>query len=316
MIFPDFQNFFFAYRSPSRGALTNSRPTRWQVTADALRGRRSNILVRLFHPYGVATPTTSQTSHRLAMLIDGENAEASLLGQMLEEASKHGTVKIRRIYGDWTRPQMSQWREPANTYAFHTPHQIAFTSGKNATDSFLIIDAMDLLHSGSVDGFCIVSSDSDFTGLAKRIREQELFMMGIGRGGTPKSFQNACDFFVSTEILPNVQEAAAASVGSDSFPGTGGAPDGRHAEPTGHKDPLPPSWIDLVLRALDMIDGEWGMLADVGNNIRKLDPSFDPRAYGSKTLLALVETAPNIFQIRAEGTPSAPQVHYIKAFSK
>ena len=102
------------------------------------------------------------------MLIDGENAEASLLGQMLEEASKHGTVKIRRIYGDWTRPQMSQWREPANTYAFHTPHQIAFTQGKNATDSFLIIDAMDLLHSGSVGGFCIVSSDSDFTGLAKR----------------------------------------------------------------------------------------------------------------------------------------------------
>ena len=115
------------------------------------------------------------------MLIDGENAEAALLGQMLEEASKHGTVKIRRIYGDWIRSQMSQWRMPANTYAFHTPHQIAFTAGKSATDGFLIVDAMDLLHSGSVDGFCIVSSDSDFTGLAKRIREQELFMMGIGR---------------------------------------------------------------------------------------------------------------------------------------
>ena len=122
------------------------------------------------------------TSRRLATLINGGNAEAALLGQMLKEASKHGTVKIRRIYGDWIRSQMSQWRTPANTYAFHTPHQIAFTAGKNATDGFLIIDAMDLLHSGSVDGFCTVSSDSDFTGLAKRIREQELFMMGTGRG--------------------------------------------------------------------------------------------------------------------------------------
>ena len=265
----------------------------------------------------MVNPTTNQASRRLAMLIDGENAEAALLGQMLEEASKHGTVKIRRIYGDWTRPQMSQWRGPANTYAFHTPHQIAFTPGKNATDSFLIIGAMDLLHSGSVDGFCIVSSDSDFTGLAKRIREQELFMVGIGRGSTPKSFQNACDFFVSTEILPNVpEEAAAAPVRPGSLPGTGGAPGGGQAEPAGQQSQPAPSWFDLVLRALDMTDDEWGMLADVGNNIRKLDPSFDARAYGSKTLLALVETAPNIFQIRAEGTPDAPQVHYIKAFSK
>ena len=247
-----------------------------------------------------ANPVT----RRLAMLIDGDNAEAKLLDKVLEEASKHGTVTIRRIYGDWTGRSMSQWRDAANRYAFQTPHQLNYTTGKNATDTFMIIDAMDVLHSGNVDGFCIVSSDSDFTGLAKRIREQGMFVMGIGRATTPESFRKACEIFTPVDLLSDRPSAAERHAGS----GTQDAADGQQPEP-GH-----PDWKDMVLKAIEMTgQEEWARLSDVGNNIIKVDSSFDTRAYGSKTLLALIKTAPDRFEVKGEEVEGHPPVHYVRA---
>ena len=131
----------------------------------------------------------------------GTTPQPSLIENVLAETTKYGVVTTRRVYGDWTTPQMSGWKDSLHSYAVQPMQQFRYTVGKNATDSALIIDAMDLLHGGTVGGFCIVSSDSDYTRLATRIREQGLFVMGIGRSNTPKSFVNACEVFVYTENL-------------------------------------------------------------------------------------------------------------------
>jgi len=143
----------------------------------------------------------SLSRNKIAMLIDGDNAQAGLLPQMLVEAGRHGQVTVRRIYGDWTTTSMNSWKETLNFHAFQPIQQFRYTIGKNATDSAMIIDAMDILHSDVVDGFCLVSSDSDYTRLATRIRETGVFVMGIGEKKTPKPFVNACDLFVYTENL-------------------------------------------------------------------------------------------------------------------
>ena len=140
-------------------------------------------------------------SRRLAVLIDGDNAQPSLIEKMLSEASKYGTVTVRRNYGDWTTSNMGGWKDTLQTYAIQPIQQFRYTIGKNATDSAMIIDAMDLLYSGTVDAFCLVSSDSDYTRLATRIREKGFFVMGIGQKKTPRAFVNACDVFVYTENL-------------------------------------------------------------------------------------------------------------------
>lgn len=141
------------------------------------------------------------TTRRLAMLIDGDNAQAALLDQMLAETGKYGIITIRRVYGDWTEPQMKSWKQTLNTHALQPVQQFRYTVGKNATDSAMIIDAMDVLYTAGVDGFCLVSSDSDYTRLATRIREKNMFVMGIGKAMTPRAFVNACDVFVYTENL-------------------------------------------------------------------------------------------------------------------
>src|SRR3990172_365718 len=143
---------------------------------------------------------------KIAMLIDGDNAQPALLTQMLAEAGRHGQVTLRRIYGDWTTPNMNSWKETLNFQAFQPIQQFRYTVGKNATDSAMIIDAMDILHSGVVDIFCLVSSDSDYTRLATRIRETGVFVMGIGEKKTPKPFVNACDVFVYTENLVDAKK--------------------------------------------------------------------------------------------------------------
>ena len=238
------------------------------------------------------------------MLIDGDNAEAKLLDKILEEASKHGTVTVRRIYGDWTSSGMQQWRDAANKHAFQTPHQLNYTTGKNATDTFLIIEAMDLLHSRVVDGFCIVSSDSDFTGLAKRIREQGMFVMGMGRTTTPESFRKGCEVFTHVELLSDRPEMAIAEAQQDAWgsdqSGQGGKPD-------------PSEWQDTVRKAIEMASHEeWNRLADVGNSIVNVDSSFDARAYGSKTLLALIRMAPKQFEVKEVKLDGHPPVHYVR----
>src|ERR1051325_7513548 len=149
----------------------------------------------------MANQSINNNREKIAILIDGDNAQSSLLPQMLVEAGRHGQVTVRRIYGDWTTNSMNSWKETLNYHAFQPIQQFRYTVGKNATDSAMIIDRIDILHTGVVDGFCLVSSDSDYTRLATRIRETGIFVMGIGEKKTPKPFVNACDVFVYTENL-------------------------------------------------------------------------------------------------------------------
>src|SRR5215218_6162111 len=144
--------------------------------------------------------------NKIALLVDGDNAQPRLLNLVLEEASKYGKVTIRRVYGDWTTPHMNQWKACLNELAFSPIQKFSYTSGKNSTDSALIIDAMDILHDELVDGFCIVSSDSDYTGLAKRIREEGIFVMGIGEKKTPNAFVKSCEIFTFVENLEDKEE--------------------------------------------------------------------------------------------------------------
>lgn len=230
---------------------------------------------------------------RLALLIDGDNAQASLLGQMLAETSKYGVVTIRRVYGDWTTPEMKSWKQALHVYALQPVQQFRYTAGKNATDSAMIIDAMDVLYTAGVDGFCLVSSDSDYTRLATRIREKNLFVMGIGKQTTPRAFVNACDVFVYTENL-QAEEVAAASPEASPTPVVttpAGAP--------------PPESRDTPLRQLfktafelSVQENGWALLSVMGNKLRQLDPGFDPRTYGHRQLLLLVQAHPELFDIK------------------
>ena len=215
----------------------------------------------------------------LAMLIDGDNAQPSLLEHVLAEAAKYGLVTTRRIYGDWTDRQMSGWKESLHSLAVQPVQQFRYTKGKNATDSALIIDAMDLLHSGSVEGFCIVSSDSDYTRLATRIRESGMLVMGVGRKDTPDSFVNACEIFVYTENLSPKEDK------------------GNQKKEKPHSE-----WTELVEQAISMAsqDDGWALLSAVGLNLRKLKPAFDPRTYGHEQLSQLIKSRPDLLVMKGD----------------
>lgn len=210
-------------------------------------------------------------STRIALLVDGDNAQPRLLKLVLEEASKYGKVTVRRIYGDWTTTRMSGWKEALNELAFQPIQKFSYTSGKNSTDSALIIDAMDILHDRIVDGFCIASSDSDYTGLAKRIREEGIFVMGVGEKKTPSAFVRSCEIFTYSENLdPSKSE--------------------KQEKKTSHKGPKTLPSMELINKAFEMsVDEESNKahISTVGSNLRKLDPSFDCRTYGFKTLTDL-----------------------------
>jgi len=204
----------------------------------------------------------NQVNARLAVLIDADNAQSSIVQQLLAEISRYGIATVKRVYGDWTTPNLKGWKESLNAHALQPIQQFSYTTGKNATDSSLIIDAMDLLHSGRVDGFCLVSSDSDFTRLATRIRESGLVVYGFGEKKTPQPFIAACDKFVYTEILRAGDAASAASK----------APEPVAAAPI----------KGILLGALvgAMRDDGWALLSTVGSLISKTNPDFDARNYG------------------------------------
>ncbi len=230
---------------------------------------------------------------RIAILIDGDNAQAGLLPQMLMEASKYGVVTVRRIYGDWTTANMNSWKDVLNYYAVQPIQQFRYTVGKNATDSAMIIDAMDLLHSGLVDGFCLVSSDSDYTRLATRIRESGIFVMGIGAKKTPKPFVNACDVFVYTENLEAEKKSD-----SQAAPARG-----AHRKTTAEKEhETEPEAMSILRKAWEMAAQEdgWARLDHMGNMLHQLDPGFDPRTYGQRQLSRLIASYKNHFQIRTQ----------------
>ena len=211
----------------------------------------------------------------MALLIDGDNVQPSLIEPILTEAVRYDTTAVRRIYRDWTTPNMSGWKAALQEHAFQPQQQFRYTTGKNATDSALIIDAMDLLHSGRIDGFCIVSSDSNFTRLATRIREHGLFVMGVGEPKTPKAFVNACDVFTLTTNLASEGKVGKAPKGSD-------------------------DWTKVVRQAVSAAvrEDDWATHGAVGHLVRKLDPAFDPRSFGHRQLSALVKSKPAVFRTR------------------
>lgn len=220
------------------------------------------------------------TLNKIALLVDGDNAQPKLLRLSLEEASKYGKVTIRRIYGDWTTPKMNGWKNLLNELAFSPIQKFSYTTGKNSTDCALIIDAMDILHDSLVDGFCIVSSDSDYTGLAKRIREEGIFVMGIGAKKTPVAFVKSCEIFTYCENIDrSINEIIIKTK------------DKRPEKNIGLKDDKPSVNIGIINKAFEMSVGESELvyISTIGTNIRKLDPSFDCRTYGYKTLTAFFE---------------------------
>ena len=257
-----------------------------------------------------------QPARALAVLIDADNAQATRLGPVLAEAAKHGIVTLRRIYGDWTSPQMSQWKQAIQSHAVHPVQQFRSVSGKNSTDMALAIDAVDLLHTADLGGICIVSSDSDFTRLATRIREQGLLAMGIGRRDTPKAFVTACEIFVYTDNLHRLEPAAPSG---ERTPAAGTAetrPErlGEVPEWDPNSGTAETEWTDMVTDAVALAQEEdgWALLSQVGNLLRQMDPAFDPRSYGmpGPRLSPLVKSRPDLFEI-IWGADSHPMIRVL-----
>ncbi|NQU34204.1 MAG: NYN domain-containing protein [Bacteroidetes bacterium] len=228
----------------------------------------------------------------LAVLIDGDNIPSAYVKEMMEEIAKYGNPTIKRIYGDWTKPNLSKWKNLLLENAITPIQQYGYTTGKNATDSAMIIDAMDILYSEKVNGFCLVSSDSDFTRLATRLREAGMQVIGIGEKKTPNPFIVACDKFIYIEILKNQS---------------------KDQESENEKD-IPRDIVDSItakeikfiastIRDLSDDDG-WAFLGDVGSLLQKKQPNFDPRNYGFQKLTPLIKSTGK-FEIEQRESPKS-----------
>lgn len=236
-------------------------------------------------------------SQRIAMLIDGDNAQPSMIEKMLAETTKYGLITIRRIYGDWTASNMGGWKDVLQTHAIQPIQQFRYTVGKNATDSAMIIDAMDLFYSGAVDGFCLVSSDSDYTRLATRIREQGIFVMGIGKKQTPRAFVNACDLFVYVENLGPAESSKPEQPAKSQTKKRRTKKSGSAEEKDNSAQNTP---IPLLKKAFDLAAQEngWAFLGSLGHHLRQLDPGFDSRTFGFKQLSLLIQAYPDEFETK------------------
>ncbi|MDP3313790.1 NYN domain-containing protein [Lutibacter sp.] len=213
---------------------------------------------------------------KLAVLIDGDNIPSKYIKEMMEEITKYGTPTIKRIYGDWTNPYLSKWKNILLENAITPIQQYGYTTGKNATDSAMIIDAMDILYSEKVDGFCLVSSDSDFTKLATRLREAGLVVYGIGEKKTPNPFIVACDKFIYLEILETEDDNH----------------DGIRTQKKVSLDKITPKVIQLLRNSVsDAADDDgWAFMGDVGSLILKKQPNFDARNFGFEKLTPLFKS--------------------------
>jgi uncharacterized LabA/DUF88 family protein len=236
----------------------------------------------------------------LAVLIDGDNITSAYVTEMMGEIAKYGNPTIKRIYGDWTSPHLSKWKTPLLQNAITPIQQYAYTSGKNATDSAMIIDAMDILYRGKVDGFCLVSSDSDFTKLATRLREAGMQVIGIGEKKTPNPFIVACDKFIYIEILRKNSEKK---------------------ESANQKDNLKDSFDKITTKVIKLIsstisdlsdeDG-WAFLGDVGSLLQKKQPNFDSRNYGFDKLTPLIISTSKFEVEQRENSKSKHKLIFVK----
>ncbi len=222
-----------------------------------------------------------QKETKLAVLIDSDNVPAKYVKEMMEEINKYGSPTIKRIYGDWTKPHSSKWKNVLLENAVSPIQQYSYTTGKNATDSAMIIDAMDILYSGKVDGFCLVSSDSDFTKLATRLREASMYVIGIGEKKTPNPFIAACDRFIYLEILMDNTESI-----------------GKTKSKQANIDKITPKVIRFLKSTVSDAAGEdgWAFLGDVGSLLQKKQPNFDSRNFGFVKLTPLFNSI-NQFEI-------------------
>ncbi|PKD16098.1 Maebl [Salegentibacter salinarum] len=217
----------------------------------------------------------------LAVLIDGDNIPSAYIKEMMEEIAKYGNPTIKRIYGDWTKPHLVKWKNVLLENAINPIQQYGYTQGKNATDSAMIIDAMDILYSDKVDGFCLVSSDSDFTRLATRLREAGKNVIGIGEKKTPEPFIVACDRFIYIEILKNSEKD------SEQETEKGGKTTKKK-----NVDKITPKVVRLISQTISDVADEdgWAFLGDVGSLLQKKQPNFDSRNYGFQKLTPMIHS--------------------------
>ena len=228
---------------------------------------------------------------KLAVLIDADNTQPAIIEGLLDEIAKYGIASVKRIYGDWTNTSLRSWKDRLLEYAIQPIQQFSYTSGKNATDSAMIIDAMDLLYSEKLDGFCIVSSDSDFTRLAARLRESGRMVYGFGEKKTPRAFVSVCDKFIYTEILKEIQEEADED-------------DPKYAPKPKKEFKVDRKLLKLLRETVDDIAEEsgWAYLGAVGHKINHRSADFDPRNYGFKKLGDMFRAIP---QFETEERPQA-----------
>lgn len=262
-------------------------------------------------PRLVAKIESEEPAQRLAVLIDADNAQAAVIEGILAEVARFGEASVKRIYGDFTSPNSSSWKKVLQKYAIKPVQQFAYTTGKNSTDSTLIIDAMDLLYTRRFDGFCLVTSDSDFTGLATRIREEGLMVLGFGEQKTPDAFRNACHKFILTELLrtPDQEAPTKAAAKVEPAPAT--------TTPPVVAAPVMPIFPkEFILKALEQSSDEsgWAYLATFGGYLTKLQPDFDSRLYGYKKLSELVKAKNDLFVTEERILPGQSQkLIYLRA---
>lgn len=238
----------------------------------------------------------------LAVLIDGDNIPSAYVKEMMEEIAKYGNPTIKRIYGDWTNPRLGKWKNVLLENAITPIQQYGYTKGKNATDSAMIIDAMDILYSGKVNGFCLVSSDSDFTRLATRLREAGMQVFGIGEKKTPSPFIVACDKFIYIEILKNQSNEDDSDISTDK------------PRSENNVDKITPKDIRLIATTIDDLadDDGWAFLGDVGSLLQKKQPNFDSRNYGFQKLTPLISSIPHFEIERREDSKGRKKLIYVK----
>jgi len=261
---------------------------------------------------------SEEDQRRLALLIDADNAQPSVIEGLLAEVAKYGVAGVKRIYGDWTSTKNTQWKATLLEHSITPIQQFAYTTGKNATDSSLIIDAMDLMYSQRLDGFCLVSSDSDFTRLAQRLREAGRMVYGFGERKTPKPFVVACDKFIYTEVLrtdaPPVSNGSAItqspSATAPAVPASSAVIGGAGSGETVTSNPPKPlgSPVSLISQAIEQGADEsgWAHLGFVGSYLTKVQPDFDPRLYGCRKLSDLLRKHPDAFETSERGSPGSP----------
>lgn len=275
---------------------------------------------------------SNKSASNIALLIDADNTSFKLIGEIISEAGKYGKVTIRRAYGDFSTDHLKNWKDELNRYAIRPMQKFSYTTGKNSTDSAMIIDAMDIMHDELVNGFCIASSDSDYTGLALRIREEGIFVIGIGKSTTPEAFQKACEMFVFTENLfpqkseeTKVSPAKKTSRSARTKTAKTAKPE-REAEterqteiplavkaPVNLKSEKPeeekrqvvsridkkPLDLSLIDRAVKMAleDEDLAYMGKIGEKLRTLDPTFDSRSFGFASIATLFKSMPERFEL-------------------